>query len=90
MAPGVDIMSLWIDEGYATASGTSQAVPFVTASLALILEEKPGFKRVSASLVEDIKDEMMRSSDILPRQETPHDDRYGYGLIQADSLGNGL
>jgi major intracellular serine protease len=36
LAPGVDIESLWLDDGHARSSGTSYAAGFVTATAALV------------------------------------------------------
>ena len=90
VAPGVDIVSTWTDEGYAEASGTSQAVPFVTSVLALVLEAKPSYMRANEDKVEDMKEKIMNSAEKLPDQETPHDDHYGYGLIRGKELLSGL
>jgi subtilisin family serine protease len=35
LGPGTDIWSSWLDDGYAYATGTSQATPFVSGTLAL-------------------------------------------------------
>ncbi len=36
LAPGVDIQSLWLDDGHARSSGTSYSAGFVTATAALV------------------------------------------------------
>ncbi|OWR30367.1 hypothetical protein CDO73_10605 [Saccharibacillus sp. O23] len=40
-APGVDITSTYLNDQFATASGTSQAAPHVTGELALLKEKNP-------------------------------------------------
>lgn len=80
VAPGVDIDSCWKDGRYAKASGTSQAVPYVGGAIALVLQ---AHGPVSVSTM---KTAMMNTAKKCDNQNTPHDDRYGYGLIQAARL----
>ncbi len=90
VAPGVDITSAWIDGGYATAQGTSQAAPFVGGVIALILEAKPGMMGKDAATVENLKDKLMVTSKkigpLKGKADTTHDSSYGYGLMQGDAL----
>jgi len=90
VAPGVDVLSTWKDEGYAMASGTSQAAPMVGAVLALILEAKPNLAHKDAATVESVKTQLMGSSKkigpLSTGDPTSHDDYYGYGLVQGDAL----
>jgi subtilisin family serine protease len=41
ISPGSEIMSTWPNEGRMTLSGTSQAVPHVSGSAALLLSQQP-------------------------------------------------
>lgn len=86
VAPGVEIVSAWRDHKYATVSGTSQATAFVSGILALVLEVHPEYKRVNRDKVNDLKEALMDSAEPCPDQDTPHDDHYGYGLVQAYEL----
>ncbi|MGH9897264.1 MAG: S8 family serine peptidase, partial [Pyrinomonadaceae bacterium] len=40
-APGVDILSTWLDDSYHQASGTSMAAPYVSGVAALLLAREP-------------------------------------------------
>jgi len=88
VAPGVEIRSTYLEKGYAIMSGTSQAVPFVVAGIALMLEEHPQYNRTGdeggdSDAVEKVKEAIMQGAYALPDQEVPHDDHYGYGLFRA-------
>lgn len=41
-APGKDILSTWLNDGYRSASGTSMATPYVSGVAALIIASDPG------------------------------------------------
>jgi serine protease AprX len=87
VAPGVDIISTHLEEGYALASGTSQATAFVAGCIALLLEADSHYQRDGgtggdADAVTSVKNAIMNSSEKLAGQDTPHDDHYGYGLIK--------
>ena len=56
-APGVEILSTWLENGYEEKSGTSMATPVVAGVAALILAEHP---RMS---VEDLRKRLMDSTD---------------------------
>lgn len=93
VAPGVKIvapgLSSDLEHKYYEYDGTSMAVPFVTGSLALILGDLTEYQHENNSGEADInkmKNSMMSTSRKLANQETPHDDRYGYGLFQAYDL----
>ena len=77
-APGEDITSTWLSDGYATISGTSMAAPFVVGVLALYLSYKKDATR------EDIMTALERTSKDVG--EDGHDPQYGWGLINPQEL----
>ncbi len=81
VAPGVDILSCWINDQYVRATGTSQATPFVTAAVALMLEGRGALH--SAAEVEHLKSVLIEHAKPIPGQRLPHDNAAGYGLLQA-------
>lgn len=86
VAPGVSIVSTYVHNSYATASGTSQSTAFVTGIIALLLDAKANYQHEynkGEETVYDLKEILMDTSEKLDNQVQPHDDRYGYGLIQA-------
>ena len=77
VAPGTDIYSSYRSHGYAFASGTSQAAPFVTGSIALL----KSYAKASQRTLSDgqIKYLLKRTAD---RPDTRlRTDRWGYGRI---------
>jgi thermitase len=56
-APGVDILSTWLGNGYEEKSGTSMATPVVAGVAALVLAENP---RMS---VDDLRKKLLASTD---------------------------
>jgi subtilisin family serine protease len=88
VAPGVDIVSTYLDEQYTTGSGTSQATAFAAGCIALLLDANPQWQREGnsggdTSAIDHFKDVFMDTAQKLSAQDTPHDDHYGYGLIQV-------
>jgi subtilisin family serine protease len=81
VAPGVQILSAWTGGRYVQATGTSQATPFVTAAVALMLEGRPDLR--SGADVVELKQALVASAKRVPGQAAPHDDAAGYGLLQA-------
>lgn len=82
VAPGVEILSTW-SWGYASASGTSQAAPFVAGSIALLLDAYPEYQQNSSLTISYFKRILADTAEELNDQTEPHDDRYGYGLVQV-------
>lgn len=83
VAPGVGILSAWTKDLYVRADGTSQATPFVTAAVALMLEGKGDLAGRSA--VERVKRVLVDTALPVDGQTEPHDEAAGYGRLQAES-----
>ncbi|WP_164515055.1 S8 family serine peptidase [Paenibacillus lentus] len=45
-APGVDVVSSYLNNGYAISSGTSQAAPHISGMIALLKQQDPGLTNV--------------------------------------------
>lgn len=85
VAPGVGIISTGSNNAWYSSSGTSDATVFVTAALALLLEAHPQYKPTidsDGSCIDAIKNALMNSADPL-HEDGAHDDRSGYGQLQA-------
>jgi thermitase len=77
MAPGVNILSSHARGGYAVASGTSQASPFVAACVALMVSHaRNRGRRLTNS---DVAGILRHTSDRVDARR--RDQRAGYGLI---------
>lgn len=74
-APGVNILSTYINNQYATMSGTSMATPMVTGELALIKQANP---TASSSTLRNTL-----ATQVLDLGIAGRDDLYGFGLIQS-------
>ena len=59
-APGKDILSTWLDNGFREASGTSMATPMVSGVAALVLSRNPNLS------AEELKRQLLDSTDKLP------------------------
>lgn len=56
-APGKDILSTWLNDGYREASGTSMATPYIAGTAALILASEPKLS------VEKLRERILQSAD---------------------------
>lgn len=88
VAPGVMITTADYRGGYKTGSGTSQATAFMAAGLAIVLSVNPdyahdGIHGGSEEVILTVKAAIMESSKTVSGQKTPHDNYYGYGLVQV-------
>ncbi|MDR1295652.1 MAG: S8 family serine peptidase [Bifidobacteriaceae bacterium] len=80
-APGVGILVMDQDfeGGYAVADGTSEAAPFVAATAALMLRERPG---LSASQIQSVL--CATATDVAVAPAAPGKDAYtGCGIVNA-------
>lgn len=62
-APGKDIVSTWLKNGFREASGTSMATPQVSGAAALILAADPNMK------VEKLREKLLNSVEKIPALE---------------------
>jgi subtilisin len=81
-APGVNILSTYLNDSYAKLSGTSMATPIVAGVVALIQSfcRKQGIKATPEKIVQLISE---RSVDL---GETGDDDAFGNGLVNVYKL----
>lgn len=75
VAPGEEILSTFKGGRYAYSSGTSQATPFVSGTVALLKVKEPKLS------VDQIKERLIKSAVDLGKKG--RDSQYGYGLVNA-------
>ena len=83
IAPGEGIISTGRGDSWYSSSGTSDATVFVTAALALILEDQPRMKpnpQSDGSCVDSVKEALRISTE---SRGQIHDDQSGYGQLHA-------
>lgn len=90
-APGVNVISTWIDGKYSSSTGTSDSTVFITGALALALESNPNLKPTwdntdRSNCIQVVKTALMNSANPFEAQAIPHDDRYGYGALNTIGL----
>ena len=87
LAPGTDISSTFVNNGYADASGTSMACPFVTGVAALVWQRRgdngPGPNDVVRSILADsaetVLDRCAEGEGLINARAAVADDRAGEG-----------
>ena len=91
VAPAEGVPVINNDGTWSIVDGTSAATVFVTGAIALLLEAVPSLaaneSSGSTATVVQIKQALMDTSKPQPSQDG-HDDNYGYGMIQIESLIN--
>jgi len=76
-APGVSILSTDLDDGYATAQGTSMAAPHVAGVAALVWSAGPALTN------QEVRDILTQTADDLGPEGW--DEQFGYGKVDAQA-----
>ena len=79
-APGKDILSTWLGNGYREASGTSMATPYVSGVAALIIASDPQIS------MKNLRARLLGSADTLSQLEGKVET--GSRICAANALGN--
>jgi subtilisin family serine protease len=87
-APGVNIYSTYLNNGYASLNGTSMACPFVAGVIALMLakhkrQEKETGKN-DCKTVEQIREHLLKYT--MDKGKIGKDNAWGYGVIDVEKL----
>lgn len=82
--PGVGIVTTASGASYTAMTGTSVSAALLAGLLAVLLDALPQYRKAGAWGVEAVKTALMATAQPLEGQTVPHDDRYGYGLVQLD------
>ena len=85
IAPGENIISTGAGDQWYSSSGTSDSTVFVTGALSLILEAYPQFRPTADSngdCIDHVKNSLKETS-LKYQLSVEHDDRWGYGQLQA-------
>ena len=87
-APGVNIYSTFLNNGYASLSGTSMACPFIAGVVALMLskhkkqEEATGMN--DCKTIEQIREHLLKYTN--DKGAIGRDNSWGYGVIDVEKL----
>lgn len=89
-APGEDITSTYLKDGYAVLSGTSMAAPFVSGVLALLISKHKHTddNKTPIDTPTRIREHLVRTAD--DAGEIGKDRFYGYGIISPVKLLEGV
>lgn len=87
-APGVDIMSTYLNNKYASFSGTSMACPFMVGVIALMLSKHKKQERSNGKndcrTVADIREHLLKYTN--DKGTVGKDNDWGYGVIDVEKL----
>ena len=86
MAPGQEINSTYLNQGYAILSGTSMAAPFITGVVALLIAKhrKTDHNATPIDTPERVREHLLRTAD--DAGEIGRDNFYGYGIVSPKKL----
>lgn len=85
-APGQDILSTYLNGGYARLSGTSMATPFVSGVVSLVIARHCEAECVTTPVdnIDQLREHLKRTAkDVGP---VGHDSAYGWGLIDPAAM----
>lgn len=81
-APGVKVVSTYLNNSYVSMSGTSMATPYVAGTLALLKQANPTYTNIQLrkNLIQSTKDIGVAGKDA----------NFGYGLVKAPAIVNSV
>ncbi len=85
-AAGIDIYSTYLNDGYATLSGTSMATPIITGAVAILLSK--GYLRYGRRLTPDEIRLLLNIYTERIQNSFGRDKSYGYGIFSFGRIGN--
>jgi subtilisin family serine protease len=87
-APGVNIYSTFLNNGYASLSGTSMACPFIAGVVALMIskhrKQENATGKNDCKTVAQIREHLLKYTN--DKGEVGRDNSWGYGVIDVEKL----